>query len=77
MGTAAASDIDLVYRIARVIWERRYNRPDDDTWDYVRFLAEDTEDGGNARYLLTMGTARAIVDELTAIRNPPVTTPPS
>ena len=51
-------DDALIQFVAAAIWRDRY--PDED-WEHVRWLAEDTEDGGNARYLTIVGHARAAV----------------
>jgi len=48
----------LIQHVAAAIWRDRF--PDED-WEYARWLAEDTEDGGNGRYLTIMGHARVAV----------------
>jgi hypothetical protein len=53
--------VRLRERLARAAWEARYT---DGEFDYAKFLATETEDGGNGRYIVIMAQVDAILAEL-------------
>lgn len=58
----------LTERVARAIWKSRFKNNE---FDYAKWLATETEDGGNGRYLAVMADAHAAIAEtLAAIREP-------
>lgn len=62
-----------VEAVAEAIWRDRY--PDED-WAYAKWLATETPEGGNGRYLTIMGHAQAAIAAMNEYAHSPTPTTP-